>query len=414
MSKILILGGGFGGVRTALDLEKYFNGTAEITLIDRNPYHLFVPALYEVASAFDIKKDEFEVELKRTVAIPYSQIFEGKKISFVQGEVAKVSFEHQLVSTKGEHIFPYDYIVLSLGSQIADFGIPGVMEYACQFKNISDALMLRNKIESFFRKNSESNQPKVLKVVVGGAGFSGIELASELASYCHKMAERLGLKSRSFIIYLLEAGPKIMPIISEKERDLIRKRLTKLGVVVMENSPIESVHADSVKLKNGSTLDCDIVAWTAGIKANEFLASINNLPLTDRGKIIVGEHLHLDNFKNVFAVGDNIEFIDHKTQKPIPSLAYLAIDHGKVAAKNIYNMVKDKELIVHKPFYDSWVAPVGGKWAVAHLGGGRSVSGLLAWIIREIIDLRYFISILSFKKALRLFWDDLKIFTRND
>ncbi len=412
--KILILGGGFGGIRTALNLERFLGGHVEITLIDQNSYHLFVPALYEVASAYGSNHDPFAMALRKSIAIPFSQIFEGKKINFVQASVRHIDLRGQIVTTASDHAFSYDYLVLALGSQTADFGIPGVYEYACQFKTIEDGLMVNQKIKTLFHQAASAGHTLPLKVFICGAGFTGIELAGELALLARKISRHLKLPSRALHIYMFEAASTILPLISDRERAMIRNRLTRLGVIVMENATIESVGDGEVKLKNGQMMKGDLVIWTAGIQANKLLQSVEGLELTPRGKIITGEHLHLSNYKNMFAVGDNIEFIDHKTQKPIPALAYLAVDHGNIVAQNIQRSINGNELKIHKPFYDLWIAPVGGTWAVAHLWWGICVSGFLGWVVRELSDLRYFLSILPFGKALKLFFYDLRIFSKNN
>src|SRR3989338_10715244 len=121
MKKILILGGGFGGVRCALDLDKKFKGQVQITLIDKNSYHLFLPSLYEVASVYEknplSNEDPFAVKMRKTVCIPYGEIFEGKNINFVQAEIIEVDLKTMKVKTKGGEVLAYDYLVIALGSQ---------------------------------------------------------------------------------------------------------------------------------------------------------------------------------------------------------------------------------------------------------------------------------------------------------
>src|SRR3989338_7153305 len=146
MHKILILGGGFGGIRCALDLEKKIGSKAEITLVDKNSYHLFVPALYEVASAYGLKQDPFAIRLKKTICIPYSDIFSAKKIRFIQAEIFSIDVENQKVATRGGEILDYDYMIIALGSQSSDFGVPGVKEYAFSFKSLENGLALNQKI----------------------------------------------------------------------------------------------------------------------------------------------------------------------------------------------------------------------------------------------------------------------------
>ncbi len=416
MIKVLIVGGGFGGVRTALDLEKRVPPeSVEITLIDKSVCHVFIPALYEVASAFNVREDSFRLLLKRTVAIPYTEIFKDKNVNFMQAQVSRIDLAKRTATTKGGHVLHYDYLVLALGSQAADFGVSGVRSYAYQFKSMDDALMINTHVEKLFSEMIRTSRTQPIKFLIGGGGFTGIELAAELAMFAHKMTRRLGMSGRRALFYLFEAGPTILPLISDKERLLIRRRLTQLGIVVMENCPIEEVKNKSVKLKNSRVIEGDIVIWVAGVEPNHLLRSIKGLELTERSKIKVEEHLHLLNHKNVFAVGDIIEFIDHKTQRPIPALGYLAIDQGKIAAQNIYHLLYGHpELEVHKPFYERWIAPIGGKYAVARLGQGILITGFWGWLVREMADFRYFASILPLGKAISFFWNETRIFIRND
>lgn len=414
MSKIIIVGGGFGGVRAALDLEKKLGDRAEIILIDRNGYHLFAPALYEVASAFGLAKDRFSVNLRKTVSIPYGDIFDGKRIQFVQAEVAHISPEQRILTTKSDISFSFDYLVLALGSQTADFNIPGVKEYAFQFKTIEDALMLNHQLIMLFEKASRGNHDLPLRFVVGGGGFAGVELAAELACAVKHLAKKYQIGQGHSIITLAQAGPKILPQISDRERAIITRRLTELGVAIKINATIEEIKSDLVKLKDGRSLMCNVIVWTAGIRATDFIKTIQGLDLTAGGKIIVGDHLAASRYDHIFAVGDSIQFIDHKTQRPEPALAYVAVRHGQVVANNILRSLQNKKLRKHIPFYAFWIAPVGGKYAVAHLWGGISVKGLLGWVIREIVDFRYFISILSFRKAWKLFREEVQIFVKND
>src|SRR3989344_217076 len=416
MKKILILGGGFGGVRCALDLDKKFKGQVQITLVDKNSYHLFLPSLYEVASVYEknplSSEDPFAVKIRKTVCIPYGEIFSGKNINFIQAEVSDVDLKTKNVRTKGGEVLAYDYLVIALGSQTADFGIPGVSEYAYQFKSIDDAVAINIKLGKLVKKMASGEKMDPLKILVGGAGFTGIEFAAEISRCSEKMCQEHDIRGKHAMVTLIEAGPKILPMVSDKERNIISKRLTKLGVVLMENSPIEEVGAGFVKLKSGQILEGDMLVWTAGIKPNEFLKSIAGLPMTDRGKIIVDENLRVQEWENVFAVGDNIEFIDPKTQKPVPALAYVAADQAKIAAKNIYNTINGKKLQSYRPYYAVWIAPVGGKFAVARLWGGFGFIGFMGWLVRELVDLKYLISILSLKKAITLFWQEMTMFTK--
>lgn len=415
MTKILILGGGFGGIRCALDLEKKLKGEAEITLIDRNGYHLFVPALYEVASVYGLKKDPFAVQLRRTVCMPYADIFQGKHINFIQAEIIEINLgEKKQVRTSGGYIIDYDYLVLALGGEVADYNIPGVKEYSHQFKTLEDSLFTNQVLENMSEQFKKGERTEPFSFLICGGGFTGIELAAELACCTKIIKEKCKLRGRCSAITLFEAGLKILPTISEKERRFVKKRLTKLGVIIMENSPIEEVGSDFIKLKSGQTLKGNLIIWTGGIKPLAFLKSVSDLPTGDTGRIKVNDFLQVQGFNNVYAIGDAIEFIDPKNQKPIPAFAYISVNQGKIVASNIYNSIQNKNLKTYKPFYDIWVIPVGGKFALAHLWNGFMLRGFWGWIIRELIDLKYLLSIFSLNKALEVFFNEVTIFSKND
>lgn len=412
------MGGGFGGIRAALDLGKKLKndtkaGEAEITLIDKNSYHLFVTNLYEVASATGVKKDPFAVRLRKSVSLPYSDIFENKNINFIQAEIKEVDLENKLVITNGGNKHEFEYLVIALGAQSADFNIPGVKEYAYKFKTLEDALLINEKMQSFMSDAANGKESLPLDILIGGAGFTGIEVASELACCAKSIARKCGLSGKCSSIVLFEAGPKILSMVPDRERKKIVERLTKHGVMIMENSPIEEVGLDFIKLKNGQNIKGDMVVWTAGVKPNEILTSIKGLPLTEKGKILVENDLSVQGLKNIFAVGDAVEFIDPATKKPIPAMAFIAVKEGQMVADNIFRSLKSKNLKFYKPSYNVWVAPVGGKYAVAYFGG-FVISGFWGWIFRNLVDLRYMLQILPPVKAFTVFWEEITLFTKND
>lgn len=418
MKKILILGGGFGGIRAVLDLERKLkanikNGEIEITLIDKNNYHLFVSALYEVASATGIKRDPFSVRLRKSICIPHADIFEKKLVNLVQAEVSQVNLDGKFIKTRGDKQYDFDYLVLGLGSQSSDFDIPGVREYAYKFKTLEDALLVNERMETLINDAAKGKRQLPVDILIGGGGFTGIEVASELACCAKSIARKCGLKGRCSSLVLFEAASKILPMASDKERKIIKKRLTKHGVIIMENSTIEEVGDNFVRLKNGQKIKGDLVVWTAGVKANDLIYTIKGLPLSEKGKILIDDKLSVKGFQNIFAIGDIAEFVDPATNKALPAMAFIAYEEGNIAASNIINSIKNKKFKAYKPVYNIWIAPVGGKFAVAHING-FTISGFWGWALRSLVDLRYMIQILPFFKALSVFWDEITLFTKND
>ena len=130
--------------------------------------------------------------------------------------------------------------------------------------------------------------------------------------------------------------------------------------------------------------------------------------------MIVTNFLQADGWSNVFGIGDSAVFVDGATKKPVPALAYVAADEGKIAAENIYRLIKNKHLKSYQPFYSVWIAPVGGKFAVAHLTDKLTISGFLGWVARELVDLKYFLSILPVSKAVSFLSEEITIFGKND
>lgn len=416
MLNIVILGGGFGGVRTALELNKRLSfPEATITVIDRNNYHLFLPSLYEVASAYGVESDPYHLKLRKTISIPYAEIFRHTRVNFVQAEINRVDLLKKEVATAGEKFFTYDYLVIGLGGETDTLAIPGVSDYAYKFKTIDEAIFLNQQILALYQKAARGRHSLPVKFIIVGAGFNGIELAGELACCVDNIKNACKLGKGCVSIKVVEAGPQILPMIYDQERKIIEKRLITLGVDILKNSLIKEVGPNFVKIgERGEKLGADFVIWMAGMRAASFLKNIAGLKLNSRGKIVINSFLQAEGQEGVWALGDNTIFIDPETQKPIPGLAYVAINQGKVIAENIVRTIKNRKLRTYQPFYSVWIAPVGGKYAVAHLGKMGTLSGKLGWLARVLVDLRYFLSILPISKALALLGEETDVFFRND
>ncbi|OGN05557.1 MAG: hypothetical protein A2831_03360 [Candidatus Yanofskybacteria bacterium RIFCSPHIGHO2_01_FULL_44_17] len=440
MIKILILGGGFGGVRAALDLEKKLGGKKDIkiSLLDKSDCQIFTPALYEVASIYGADHQHpFHTELRSVSSIPYSEIFRGKKIELIQAEVKNInleakhapletSVEHRLLETDQKSLtghavtgngstIDFDYLVLALGSAASTLGVTGAEEYAFKFKNIDDGLMVADKLEELYAGAGQKDSPLPIKILIGGAGFNGVELAAELSNCTVHIAHKHAITNKNCTaITLIEAGPVILPMVSEKERTLITERLHQLGINIMTGSPVKEVGPSYIKLKDDHILKGDLIVWSGGLKSLDIFKSTPGLDLDERGRIISNDFLQARNHANVFGVGDNLIFIDPITNNPIPQMAFVAIEQGMVAAKNIRQLILGGKLKKYKPGRNSvWIAPVGGKYAVAHIGK-LNFSGFFGYLVRKLVDLRYFLSVLPFFKAIWFFWRGERAFARND
>ena len=427
MTNILILGGGFGGVRAALDLDKKLGQSKDvkITLIDKNGAQVFYPALYELASVVGVNHEHpFHTQLKGMISIPYSEIFGGTRVEVIQAQINHIDLEAKHAVTGNGETLNFDYLIIALGSAASTFGIPGAEEYAFKFKSVEDGLMLSDKIEELYNAAGEEGKMLPIKILVGGAGFTGVELASELANCTVHIAHKHKITQQNCTsITLIEAAPMMLPMVSDRERGKVKNRLNQLGVMIRENAPIEEVGPNYMKLKDGKMLIGDIVIWTAGTKPLDIFKTARGLEVDDKGRILVNESLQAKNYNSVFAIGDNIVFIDPKNNKPVPQMAFVAIEQGSVAAENIARMIGEQipgeesprgmNLKKYKPNYDVWVAPVGAKYALFHMGRW-GIGGFVGYVLRELVDLRYFVKTLPIIKALKLFFEDIRVFTKND
>lgn len=419
MINILILGAGFGGITAALKLEKKLknNRDFKITLVDRNNFHLFTPSLYEVATIYGLIEDGFAQYLRGSVAIPIGEIIKNRKINFVQAEIKVINLKEKFLLTNGGMKLDFDYLVIALGGETEFYGIPGVQEYAFNFKSIDDALAIFKKIEDVYEKYQKERKNGLVKVAIIGGGFTGVELSAELACCVKNIIEACKLDKKCTQIHLFEAGPSILPAINEKQRKVIEKRLKKLGVIVNTNSQVLEVGPNFIKLGNREEVaNLDLIIWTGGVRGSRLLENLG-LKLTKKVTLEVNKFLHAASggaaSEKIFAIGDSATFIVPKTGKPVPAMAYVAHDQADVAAENIIRSIRKQKLIPYKPFYDAWIAPVGGKWAYFHYKG-LNIAGFWGYLLRQLVDLRYFFRILPFKKALALFFKDLVIFTKND
>ena len=346
MKNVIILGGGFAGIRAALALKKKSQGV-NVTVIDRNSFHTFTPSLYEVATSEEPQKN---------VAIQYKDIFD-KSIEFKQGIVEKIDTENRKIILDKQGI-PYDYLILALGSESADFGTPGVKEYGIPLKRLEDAVRIKNVLK------------KAKKVIVGGGGFSGTEIACELST--HKT---------DLDITLIQGSPILLKELKDGISNLARKRLEEGNVHLVMGEHIKKVTKESVELEGGRTFPYDVFIWTGGVRPNNLL-----------GKVEVDEFLQVNNHKNIFAAGDCVS----------PGVARRAIKMGRIAAENILRNISGKSLLPYSYNNIGYLVPLGSHFATFAMGKFH-ISGFFAYILQQLIVLNYLREILPFFKAVKRF-----------
>ena len=359
--RILILGGGYAGILTAKALEKElgFKRDKNITLIDKNPYHTLLTQLHEVAAGRVSPS---------AVRIPYDMIFEESVVSVVQDEIKGFDFERgRVLSDSGG--YGYDYLIIATGSRPDFFGIPGVERYGYKLWSYKEAVAIRSMIYDRFHLASETLAPsqrrRLLSFVIAGGGFTGVELAGDLASRKKALCRHFDVDASEVSVYLVEAMPEILNVLAPSLRKKSRGYLEKMGVKVLTDCAIGKVEADSVFLKSGDVLEGCLI-WTAGIKGNPYILKSDISYDEKKHWINVNAHLQSLSHDNVFCVGDSL-FYEHQN-RPVPKVVETCMQSATLVAKNIRRIINGKEPLTFHPKYRGSMVSIGPFYGVAQMG----------------------------------------------
>lgn len=382
MSKIVIIGGGFGGLSF---LQKACKSDNEFTLIDKTNHHLFQPLLYQVATAVLSPAD---------ITVPIRNLFKNdKNVKITLGEVVDIKRDEKQVILKNNDVINYDKLIISSGASYSYFGNDEWGEYANGLKNINDALDIRDKILKAFEKaENEINkdiQKKYLNFVVIGGGPTGVELAGSIAEIAFKNINKefRNFNSNDSNVYLIEAGSNILPTYSSKLSTKARNYLEKLGVTIKTNEKVENIEEMIVTTDKGKIVSDNII-WAAGNKASSLIQHLNT-ETDSEGRAIINQDCSINNDDNVFVIGDAANFKTIKGSS-LPGIAPVAIQQGRYVGLNIKNNISKDD---RKPFKykdKGIMATIGGFKAIGVVGRFE-ISGFIAWLFWSLIHLIYLI-----------------------
>jgi NADH dehydrogenase len=400
--QVVVLGAGFAGVACARSLASQTGGQQlTITIVDARPFQLYPPTLYEVLCTFETGASAARV--RTSTAITLADIFQGLPVIFQQAHVKHWEAESRVVYLDSGEL-PYDILVIALGATSEYFGVPGAQEYAWPLKTFEDALRLRNALASEFQR---ANGP--LNVVISGGGFTGVEAAAELACAFRRLEK---ITDRFGHIVVLEGCPQLLAGMDSALALRVRKRLERLGVEVRLNELVKKVTRASVELASGERIRTRFVLWTAGVRACPLPGATKEI-CGIRGRISVDRFLRVAGHNNVYAIGDIACVVDHEG-KPLPQTASLAIEQGQYVARSISRTLQKQTLNPYIPHFQGYVIPAGGKYAFFVSPSGFILEGFFAWVLRRLIDLRYWFAVLPNWKAFALWLRATRLFIRND
>ncbi len=397
---ILILGGGFGGLYTALGLEKKirrFPGV-KVTLVNRENFFLFTPMLHEVAAS--------DLDLTNIVN-PVRKLL--RNVDFFEGEVDAIDLDARKVTLshgfdRHQHDVEYDYLVMALGSVSTFFDLPGVAERALTMKSLGDAVRLRNRLIALMEEADTEccagiRRP-LLTFAVAGGGFAGVETIASINDFVlESLRFYPHLKKEDIRMVLVHSGATILPELGEDLGRYAQRKLSGRGIEIRTGVRVAGMDDQNITLSDGSTLPCRTLIWTAGNMPHPLLST---LPCArERGRLLVDETLEIPRHPGVWALGDCALVPDRKTGQPHPPTAQHALREGRVAAANILATLRGDR----KKRFDfsslGQLAAIGRRTGVARVFGIK-FSGFPAWWLWRTI---YLGKLPRFEKKLRVALD---------
>lgn len=411
--RVVIVGGGFGGLYTALSLDRAlgYHKDLEIVLLDKKNYFLFPPLLPSVATG--------AIE-SRQVTYPFRRIFEATNIVFKKECVERIDVDSRVVTTRVsvgpdpvtnqpttvKNQIQYDYLVLAPGSNTNTFRVPGADEHAFYMRELGDAIAVRNHIIDCFELAAGERDPAVrrelLRFVVVGAGPTGVELAAELQDLIqHILLKRYPEVDASLVeVCLIQSGEQVLPGWHADMAKATASQLHAIRVNLVLGTRVVEVKPTCVTLADGRSLRTQTVVWCTGVKPADVMTSCG-LPLTRSGQVKVGPDLRVPGQERVFVLGDVACTEDPKSGKPLPALAQVALQQGNQTGPNLVRLLKGKPTRPFRYFDYGALICVGEHYAVVNLMGMR-LSGVVAWFIWRSL---YLAKLVGFGNRVRVVLD---------
>jgi NADH dehydrogenase len=381
-TKIVIAGAGYAGLHVAQRSGGWLSRhpDVEMTLVDRKTYHQLTTELPRVATG---------TRAESAVQIGLDGVL-GSRVHFVQTTITGFDIVEHCLLTDSGHIH-YDYLVLALGSRPNDFGIPGLAERVLTPYTAEEAQRTWEAINESVWRAAEARDPaeqrRLMTIVVGGGGATGVELAGALAEELPDLARKYGAPPQLAGVILVEAGHTLLAGSSPQLIARATAILHDLHVEVRTNTAVSEALPHGFRIKNGEVIEGGVFIWAGGVKAPELLQG-TGLPMGYNGRIKVDEYLRVIGYPDIFVAGDLASVVDKRTGQALPVLAQVAVEEGDLVAHNLEAAVEGKPL---KPFTflnKGFVVSVGGRSGVADVAG-LTIGGRMAHALKDAIEWEY-------------------------
>jgi NADH dehydrogenase len=341
--------------------------TADVTLVDRHNFQTFLPLLYQVSTA-GLAADH--------VAHPIRGALRKSGVQFRMGTPISLDHKNKTIKLDSSEVLEFDQLIVALGSATADFGIPGVTEHALGMKSVNEAIAIRAEVMRRFEDLCRFEDDTIFSISVVGGGPTGVEMAGAFAELVRGPLKNDQAHAAAHIrINLIEAGPRILPMFSEKLSARAKKDLEELGVTVHLNTAVAEIKPRSILIKGGDALPSEVTVWAAGVKGEPAGGQLN-LPLVNT-RIDVDQTLQVKNYPHIFAIGDIAGFVA-ENGRFLPMVAPVALQQGRFVAKQIKRIAQGQPLQNFKYLDKGSMATIGRHKAIVEVKNLRMV-GIPAW-----------------------------------
>ncbi|MDE1762694.1 MAG: NAD(P)/FAD-dependent oxidoreductase [Thaumarchaeota archaeon] len=400
--KILILGGGFAGSNVLQEVQNQLGNNAEVTLISQDNFFLFTPMLPEISSGMLHPSD---------ISTPIRTFC--KTANFCHARVSAIDLEDKKVTVirifdQKETVFEYDYLVLAMGSKDNFFGNVNIEEFAFTIKTLEDAIAIRNHVVSVLecadQEKDEILQEQLLRFVVVGGGFAGVEIATEINHFLHDAAKNFykNIDSKKIRVIIVSARNGILPEVGEELGNFALDYVQKSGIEVMTNTKAVDAGEDHVLLSDNTIIPCATLVWAGGVTVEPLVAALK-CEHGASGRLIVDQYLRLKDRPNIFALGDSAHLVEPHSGAIYPTTAQIAIRQAKIVSKNLSAEISGQENTMEEFDYQNKgvMATIGKRVGVA-LINGRKVYGFQAWLLWRLF---YWLNLPTNEKKVKVAFD---------
>lgn len=396
--RIVVIGGGFGGIYSIKNLLKRFKGKSdiEIILINKNNYFLFTPLLHEAATG--------SIGL-RNIIEPIRDILKADNFHFIEAEVNAINFNKRIIYHDLGKI-KYHYVIVSIGSTENYFNVKHAQKYCLSLKSLKDAIEIKNRLVTALEHAEKARKIKErerwLRFIVVGGGPTGVELIAEIIDFVKQEIHRnyKKLENCNVEFYIIQKGEKLIPMFSHKAIKKTTFRLEKKGIKVFLGSEIKKVGKDFVKLKNKERIFANTIIWSCGIKPNR-IKVIPQKILSNSGHFNVNGFLEIKNTKNAYAIGDCALFFNENEKNPIQALAQVAVNEASYVVKHIDSRLKNESIKRYNFKPNGYLISIGQRYAVGDISK-INLSGFFAWWLWRTV---YLFKLIGYRNKIRTLFD---------